>query len=85
MALDRLKQLVTTSPQTAKWLFRKGQILESTGRWAEAEAAYLESGVELGEQLRGSRKNRSLLALEEQILQAQRRMESRNPVPGESQ
>jgi len=83
-ALHRLEKLSKTSPQTAKWLLRKGEVLESAGRWAEAEAAYSDSKVELDKQLTGNRKSRSLMALEEQIGRAQRRLESRSSSQGES-
>ena len=83
-ALNRLDRLTTTSPQTAKWMLRKGEILESAGRWVEAEVAYTNSRVELDKQMNGSRKNRSLVALEKDLKKAQKRLESRSSSQGAS-
>ena len=83
-ALNRLDRLTTTSPQTAKWMLRKGEILESAGRWVEAEAAFGKAKSELDTQMNGSRKNRSLVALEKELKSAQKRLESRSSSQGAS-
>lgn len=83
-ALNRLERLTISSPQTAKWLLRKGEMLESAGRLVEAEATYVKSRSELDKQMNGSRKNRSLAALEKQLMRAQKRLESRGSSRGAS-
>jgi tetratricopeptide (TPR) repeat protein len=83
-ALNRLDRLAKTSPQTARWMLRKGELLEAAGQWVEAEAAFARSQVALDKQMQGSRKNRSLVALEKELKSAQKRLESRSSSQGAS-
>ncbi|MEE8368625.1 MAG: tetratricopeptide repeat protein [Thermoanaerobaculia bacterium] len=83
-ALIRLDRLTESSPQTARWLLRRGELLESAGRLVEAEAAYVKSRSELDKQMKGSRKNRSLVALERRLIRAQKRLESPVSSQGEA-
>jgi len=42
-ALKRLDNLIEYSPQKERWLYKKGQILESQGKYEEAKNSYLKA------------------------------------------
>lgn len=66
-ALSRIDKLLKNSPQKEKWLYKKGQILESTGRFEEARETYISALETLQERPSNKRKISALKELEQEI------------------
>lgn len=66
-ALARLDRLAAAGPGRERWLARKGEILETAGRPAEARQAFEAALAAIRALPPGRRKTRSLLRLEQEV------------------
>jgi len=78
-ALSRLDKLIGASPRKERWLARKGALLETAGRKAEARACFLEAQTAL-ESVPGPRRNSTaMLELAKKIDGALQRLPAGGP------
>ncbi len=75
--LVRLDAIAAAAERKENWLVRRGEILESAGRHADARAAYLKALTAIQELPEYRRRNRAVKALEMQVRDAWARLSTR--------
>ena len=66
-ALIRIDKLIEYSPQKEKWIYRKGKLLESHGKYEEAQKSYTKALEYLDTRPPNKRKIRVFIELEKEI------------------